>query len=46
MNLMEDLELGRVADSRLADGQELLRVNILALCVRLPFADPGGSSES
>jgi antitoxin StbD len=31
MDLVEDLELGRVADTRLADGQEPLRVSLDAL---------------
>ena len=31
MDLVEDLELGRIADTRLADGQEPLRVNLDAL---------------
>ena len=28
MDLVEDLELGRIADARLADGQEPVRVNL------------------
>ena len=28
MDLLEDLELGRIADARLADGQEPVRVNL------------------
>lgn len=28
MDLVDDLELGRLADARLADGQEPLRVNL------------------
>ena len=28
MDLVEDLELGRLADARVADGQELVRVNL------------------
>ncbi len=31
MDLVEDLELGRIADARLADGQEPLRVSLDAL---------------
>lgn len=31
MDLVEDLELGRMADARLADGQEPLRVSLDAL---------------
>jgi antitoxin StbD len=28
MDLVDDLELGRIADARLADGQELLQVSL------------------
>ena len=31
MDLVEDLELGRIADARLADGQEPLQVSLDAL---------------
>jgi antitoxin StbD len=31
MDLVDDLELGRLADGRLADGQELVRVSLDAL---------------
>ena len=31
MDLVDDLELGRLADARLADGQELVRVSLDAL---------------
>ncbi len=31
MDLVEDLELGRIADTRLADGQEPLRVSLDAV---------------
>jgi antitoxin StbD len=31
MDLVEDLELGRIADARLADGQEPLHVSLDAL---------------
>ena len=31
MDLVEDLELGRIADTRLADGREPLRVSLDAL---------------
>jgi antitoxin StbD len=31
MDLVEDLELGRIADARLADGQEPLQVRLDAL---------------
>jgi antitoxin StbD len=31
MDLVEDMTLGRIADARLADGQEPLRVSLAAL---------------
>jgi len=31
MDLVEDLELDRIADARLSDGQELVRVSLDAL---------------
>jgi len=31
MDLVEDLELGRLADARVADGQEPLRISLAAL---------------
>jgi antitoxin StbD len=31
MDLVDDLELGRLADARLADGQEVVRVSLDAL---------------
>ena len=40
MDLVEDLELGRMADARLADGQEPLRVSLNALCAGLSSRGP------
>ena len=47
MDLVEDLELGRMADARLADGQEPLRVSLDALCAAFhPEAPPMGNASS
>ena len=46
MDLVDDLELGRIADARLTDGQEPVRVSLDALWAGISPGSPSGVAEA